>query len=72
MAKTPKKAWHRAKAENAPSHKDDGTRWRVVRGDVPVYGVARGGITRAEAERLAGGLLEPAEIVQINTRDMLT
>jgi len=51
-----------ARIEKGP--KDDGTRWLVVRNKVPVY---RGeGVKRADAERLAHGLLEPAELVQVN------
>lgn len=54
-----------AKPSNAPVPKDDGTRWLVVRHREPVYGPGVG-ITRGEAERLATGLLEPAEIRQIS------
>ena len=43
--------------------KDDGTRWMVVRNLVPVY--EGSGLTRAEAERLAASLVEPAELAEI-------
>lgn len=62
MAKARK---YKDKHNNAPTHKDDGTRWLIVRAGVPVYG-SRAGTTRAEAERLLDMLLEPAELIQIN------
>lgn len=60
------KAARRSAAEShqAPSHKDDGTRWLVVRHGAPVY-PSRGGTTRHEAERLAESLREPATIIQV-------
>lgn len=54
-----------AKPSNAPVAKDDGTRWLVVRHGEPVYGFT-GGLIRGEAERLATGLLEPAQLRQIS------
>lgn len=54
-----------SKQSNVPVAKDDGTRWVVVRDGLPVYRTHRGGTTRAEAERLLSGLLEPAELLQI-------
>lgn len=52
------------KKSSAPVAKDDGTRWIVVRAGAPVYGVTRG-LIKGEAQRLAEGLLEPAEVLQI-------
>lgn len=47
--------------------RDDGSRWAVVRDDVPVY---RGpGLMRADAERIAAGLLEPADVVCVREAD---
>lgn len=50
--------------DHGPREKDDGTRWLVVRHGALVYG-STGGIIRSEAERLAAGLLEPAQIMQV-------
>lgn len=47
--------------------KDDGSRWAVVRDGVPVY---RGpGLMRADAERIAEALLEPADVVCVKEAD---
>lgn len=63
-SKTGRKANKAVQEEsNAPVPKDDGTRWLVVRHGRPVYA---GATTRAEAERLASGLLYPASIIQVN------
>ena len=45
--------------------KDDGSRWRVVEAasEWPVYLPTTEGLTRAEAERLAAGLVMPTKIV---------
>lgn len=48
---------------NLPAEKDDGSRWVVMRDDRQVY--LGGGTTKAQATRLAEGLLEPASIVEV-------
>lgn len=63
-SKTTKKANAAVKkGNNAPAPKDDGTRWIIMRDGRQVY--PGPGVTRAQAQHLAGGLLEPAEIVQV-------
>lgn len=63
MTKSPKKAWHKNKQDNFPVEKDDGTRWQVVRNGRVVYHGE--GLTKAQAHRLADGLVDPAEIRQL-------
>lgn len=47
--------------------KDDGSRWSIVRNGRPVY--LGEGLMRADAQRIADGLLEPAELVCIREAD---
>ena len=62
-SKTTKKARKAGVKNNAPIEKDDGTRWIVVRDGLQVY--PGSGIVKAQAERLAQDLLEPASIKQV-------
>lgn len=53
-------------SSNIPVAKDDGTRWIILdKDDHQVYPGT--GIVKAEAERLADGLLEPGRISQIHS-----
>jgi hypothetical protein len=64
-SKTGKKARAAAQRQgNAPTPKDDGSRWSVVRDGQQVY--LGSGVTRAMAEHLNNGLLVPGELVQVN------
>ena len=49
-------------ALTAPTEKDDGTRWIIVRDGRQVY--LGSGVDRAHARFLNDGLLEPGELVQ--------
>lgn len=51
---------------NAPIPKDDGTRWMVINKTTgrPAY-LVDGGLMKADAERLAAGLLVETEIKEI-------
>jgi hypothetical protein len=65
-SKTGKKANAAAKSKDQrPVPKDDGSRWIVVRHGRPVY-PSHGGTTLAHAQQLEAGLLEPAELIQVN------
>lgn len=67
-SKTSKRA-NAAAAKNAQieveGQKDDGTRWIVVSAESgnPIYGTT--GVAKFEANRLARGLVHPAEIKQV-------
>lgn len=63
-SKSTKRARRAGTKSNAPVAKDDGTRWAVVRAGTPVYSHTSG-LVKGEAQRLADGLLEAAEVVQI-------
>lgn len=67
-SKTTKKARRAGgrKVSNAPVEKDDGTRWIVwnLDTDHPAY-LTKGGTTKAEAKRLAEGLVAPTELRQV-------
>lgn len=62
-SKTTKKANAAVKRSNIPVPRDDGSRWIVVRDGHQVY--PGKGVTRAQAEHLVNGLVEPAELVQV-------
>lgn len=51
------------KMNNAPTQKDDGSRWIVVRDGEQVY--PGEGVTRPWAEHLARGLVVPGELVEV-------
>lgn len=58
------------KKPHVPQERDDGTRWTVI--DIasgnPVY-LSAGGSTKAQATRLAEGMLAPARIEQIEVTE---
>lgn len=55
------------KGSNAPVIRDDGSRWHVMDGEtkLPAYLPTAEGVTRAEGERLATGLVRPAYLVEV-------
>lgn len=62
-SKTTKKARRAGgKKDNAPVEKDDGTRWTVHNRETGHQVYPGIGMIRSQAERLATGLYEPAEI----------
>lgn len=66
MGRKPSKSTGKGKKDNTPIEKDDGTRWRVVDNcSRPIY-LSTGGVTKAQAERLAEGMAAPAFIDQIS------
>lgn len=47
-----------------PIEKDDGSRWNVIDGDGKLIYVGEG-VKKSEAVRLAGGMVQPAGIRQV-------
>lgn len=50
---------------NIPEEKDDGSRWIVTDLDGNIVYPTKTGSTKAQATRLATGLIQPAKIVEI-------
>jgi hypothetical protein len=53
------------KNQVVPEEKDDGTRWVVIDLDGNIVYPTKTGSTKAQATRLATGLVQPAKIVEI-------